>query len=341
MNKNVIKSFIHIGVDKCGSSSLQQFLSNNIELKSFSNRSLDYYCITNNGILKTKELKRISKELSDGYISSLGLSKIKEFNNDQFNALKLENSKNKNDLIYSCEGWYRALKDKELFLKLCNSLEGNINRELNFIAYIRSPVMWINSAWWQWGAWQNNNNYEFEKWLENSILNVRWSRYFSKFKSEYKKYKFIIKPLKEDIILDFLKILDIQNKVQLNQNINKGLPIEILKFYISNPKFKVIHENKYDHLLLNIMKNNNIKFRKTPWILNKDSIRIILNKTKESNKKILEILNENDRKYLLNDPSWWHLEYFENHETYSPFLEEYSLKKDLEYLFLNGINKYT
>ena len=340
MNNNIIKSYIHIGVDKCGSSSLQNFFSQNIDLKNFSNRSLKYYCLTSNGLLKSSEIKKISKNLPNGYISSLGLLKLKEFSCSQFDAFRSENSKNKNDLIYSCEGWYRGLRDKDLFLKLCNSLEGSINRELNFLAFIRSPVLWINSAWWQWGAWQNNNNDEFEKWLENSILNVRWYRYFSKFKSDNKKHKLIIKPLRDNIISDVLNILDIKNIVKSNQNLNKSLPIEVLKFYLSNPQIKAnIHQNKYDHLLLNIMKKINIKFKKSPWILNKDNIRLILSNTEDSNKKILELLNEKDRKYILNDPTWWDLEYYKNHKTYSPFLKEYSLEKDLSELFTNVISK--
>ena len=52
-----MKTYIHIGVDKCGSSSLQSFLSLNGEFLNNENRLIEYKCLTKNGILTSEKIK--------------------------------------------------------------------------------------------------------------------------------------------------------------------------------------------------------------------------------------------------------------------------------------------
>ena len=56
-----MRTFVHIGLDKCGSSSLQQLFSENGFFKTSQNVLLEYKCLTKNGVLNGNEIKILSK----------------------------------------------------------------------------------------------------------------------------------------------------------------------------------------------------------------------------------------------------------------------------------------
>ena len=324
-----MRTFVHIGLDKCGSSSLQQLFSENGFFKTSQNVLLEYKCLTKNGVLNGNEIKILSKKEPSGYLSSIGLKKLQEFSFEKFNDYKVKND-NDNDLIYSCEGWYRGLKEKELFLNLLNFLEGTIERELIFFAFLRAPAIWINSAWWQWGAWDNQNINDFEKWLEINTLNCCWFRYFSEFQKLKKKYKLILKPLTKNLISDVESILNIKSTYKIPNIVNKSLPIEILKFYTKYPYFRPnSHENKFDYIFSKLIAKSNIKNYQTPWVLSDEYVRFILNNTKKSNENIIKLMELDDQKYILNDPSWWDVDYYKKIKKYDPFLKDFKLNNYL------------
>ena len=328
-----MRTFIHIGLDKCGSSSLQQYFSENGYFKTSQNKLLEYKCLTKNGVLNGNQVKELSNKEPCGYLSSLGLKKLEEFNSKKFDDLKFKNDVD-NDLIYSCEGWYRGLKQKNLFLNLFKFLEGSIQRELIFIAFLRAPVMWINSAWWQWGAWENQNINDFEKWLEKSTVNCCWFRYFSEFQKFQKKYKLVLKPLTNKLIPDLENILEINGKYKPPNIVNKSLPIEVLKLYLEYPFFRPnSHENKFDNIFSKLISQSNIKPYKTPWILSNENIKFILNKTQKSNEEVIKLMKSEDQKYILNDPSWWDIDYYKKMIKYDPFLKDFEINTNLLELF--------
>ena len=328
-----MKSFIHIGLDKCGSSTLQRFFSENAHFHNSQNKSLEYKCLTKNGVLNGNQIKIKSREQTRGYLSSVGLNTLQKFSKKDFNDFKLKNNDDI-DLIYSCEGWYRALKEGDLFLDLCTSLEGSIKRELFFIIFLRSPVLWINSAWWQWGAWENNTLDDFESWLETNTLNCCWYKYFSKFKKLPNKYKLIIKPLTKNLISDVQNILNINRSYKSPNIVNKSLPIEVLKFYIENPIFRPSgHENKFDYVFSNLISKSNIESYEVPWILSDEHVRFIINNTRKSSNKLLKLMELEDQKYILNDPSWWDADYYKKMVKYDPYLKDFKLNKNLMKLF--------
>ena len=85
-----------------------------------------------------------------------------------------------------------------------------------------------------------------------------------------------------------------------------------------------------------IFKKKKLTSNKTPWILNKSNIRLILKNTYGSNIKLLEILNKEDKEYIENDPSWWDENYYKDFKTYNPFLEDFNLdKKNIRSILMN------
>ena len=74
-----MKTYIHIGLDKSGSSSIQQYLSENAYFKNSQNKLIEYKCLTKNGVLKGDEIKDSSQKEPSGYLSSIGLNKLADF----------------------------------------------------------------------------------------------------------------------------------------------------------------------------------------------------------------------------------------------------------------------
>ncbi len=327
-----MKTYIHAGVDKCGSSSLQRFLSINGSLLDNKNRLIIYKCLTRKGLLSPQKIKSLSNKNKNAYKSSMDLKNILNIENYElrkmFEKYKISNP-GKNLQILSCEGWYRGLKNEQFISKISNFLEDPINDKLVIIAFLRSPVLWINSAWWQWGAWESKKNkYQFDEWLEKETLNVNWYRHFGELNSLKKNFKLVLKPLKKDIIVEFSKILNLKGDLNLPGRINTGLPLEILKLYLKYPKFKFI--------LKKIFVNKNfVGYGSTPWILSKSNIRFILNNTYKNNKKLLNLLDEEDKLFLLNDKSWWDIDFYKDKVTYDPYLEEVKINKNLIELFFS------
>ena len=72
--------------------------------------------------------------------------------------------------------------------------------------FIRSPVRWINSAWWQWGVWDENNK-NFNNWLEKAINKCKWENYLFPLLNSKIVDEFSIFPLKKDIIEHLWKVI--------------------------------------------------------------------------------------------------------------------------------------
>ena len=325
-----MKTYIHIGVDKCGSSSLQRFLSTNGLFLNNQNKYFEYRCFSKKGILSPEKIKLLSSKNKKGYESSMSFIKILDFEETKLNGMidknKIQNV-DKLDQIFSCEDWYRGLKKEKFISILSKFLVDNNEDKLIFIAFLKSPVLWINSAWWEWGAWQSNKNkYYFEDWLEKMIINVNWYRHFKLFNLLNKNHQLILKPIKKDIIIDFSKILNLKEDLRLIERINTGLPIEILKFYLKYPKLSSI-------LKKTLFKKKNF-VGNVPWILSQSNIRTILYNTYESNKKLLNLMEEEDKNFLINDRSWWDIDFYKNKITFDPYLEDFNPDKSLIKSFL-------
>ena len=327
-----MKTYIHIGVDKCGSSSLQRFLSTNGLFLNKENQSFEYRCFSKKGILSQKKIKLLSNKNVKGYESSMSFERILNFEETKINRM-IEETKIKNvdklDQIFSCEDWYRGLK-KEKFLSILSKFLIDYNKDkLIFIAFLKCPVLWINSAWWEWGAWESKKNkYKFDEWIERMIINVNWYNHFKFFDLLNENHQLILKPIQKDIIVQFSKILNLKKDCLFTENINTGVPIEILKFYLKYPRLSSILKKivtKKKNLVANM-----------PWILSESNIRTILYNTYKSNKKLLDLLEEEDKKFLINDRSWWDLDFYKNKITFDPYLEDFDSDKNLVSYFLRN-----
>ena len=124
------------------------------------------------------------------------------------------------------------------------------------------------------------------------------------------------------------------NNYKISDQINQSLPIEVLKYFLEHPELRPnSHQNKFDTIFSKRINKAGVKFKKTPWILKKSYVNLILNNTLDSNLKLIELLDYEDKNILLNDPAWWDINYYKDIETHDPNLKDYVLRDDLKIFF--------
>ena len=322
-----MKSILHIGADKCGSSSFQKSLSINQNLENIHGELNKYAVIRDNKIIFQPEINALSKNSLSQSLTSDSAEKIFNYTDSVRKNIIDTISKERNNLIFSCEGWLRV-KNKNYISNLISLVNPNKNlRKLEIISFVRAPAYWLNAAWWQWGIWDKNNN-DFNLWLKNHINHTNWFGYLCRYKEIAKNSEIIVFPLEDDINKTFYKYQGINNYKEVKK-MNKSLPLEVLKLYLYNKAHRPSpHESSNDFLISNLVSSSAYNYSHFPWILSQKNIRDILNKTKKQIKSLISLMDPMDAQKIINDPAWWDIEHYKDKEINDPFLSNMVFEKD-------------
>lgn len=299
---------LHAGMGKCGSSALQTHLSRNTTLSSKSNRYV-YAALRPSGLLYGKGLCNKANQNAFGYISS---SSTKTFLRSKSVQSKLRKQlaflSRKGTIILSNEGWTAELQrwqNQSLFVPHKDKVD--------VIIYIRHPVMWLNSAWWQWGAWSGK---PFEKWLKAHLSRVFWANHVQIWQSLPFVNNVIVRVLGDNIVQDFLSLFDIEyDSAKIQPFVNKSLPNGVLRLFQSHKELRPsAHSSQIDFITSKFLNLPG----KSPWILKPDIIEHILSETSPHNKALLRLVDEETKDIILNDPLWWDKEAYSNYIATNP-----------------------
>lgn len=279
-----MKIYLHIGAGKCGSSSIQHYFSKNPIL----NERTKYGCIEADGKIITGDLitKKSEKNVFD-YYSSVSIKNLKDKNQTLEHLRKLSKSTDK--LILSNEGWLNELSEIEAIKDIF------IDFDVEVIFIIRSPLEWLNSAWWQWGAWTNLDHHT---WLKLNIENILWhDKYKEIHKLNFVKKIHVIN-LTKDILNEFFEI--IKEEYDSCTSSNKSSDQRILDVFLKRRTLRPSpHECHVEFSLNRHLKS----VGKPKWVINEELCEEILRKSNNSNKEIAK-LSKNSLS-ILNDERWW------------------------------------
>ena len=338
-----MKTTLHLGADKCGSSSIQSALSFNPQFKNINGENFKYGVINKGKILFDNQIKYRANKKLNKYLSSDSAKNIYSYPKNQKRNIINQVSKNNNNLIFSCEGWLR-INEKKYILNLIDLIrpKGKF-RDLEIICFVRSPVEWINSAWWQWGIW-NKETKNFNEWIDKIIHSTNWFHWLNKYKEIIPDANIIVLPYEKNIDKIFFKTQEINNFVN-QKNINRSLPTEIIKLYLFNRLHRPSeHENYNDFLFSNIIFSSSHNYSNCPWILDQENIKKILKKTENQNKSLISLMKTSNAQKIINDPSWWDVKHFENKKVFDPYLRDLNHNKNYLKLssdLLLSLNKAT
>jgi len=317
-----LRSILHIGADKCGSSSIQTFLSRHRSLRTGPARSdLGYACISKNGLKTDVRIDKSLKRSILGYVSSIGTDKLVALSPQGQQSVQEAVAGIESNLIFSCEGWLRALGHPKEFNTLLQVVSPPAsNRDVELIAFVRPPVKWINSAWWQWGAWDVGN--DFHSWLETAIAGSKWFNYLNHARCFPAVTRLTVEPVYQDVVRQLIEILSIQGIDMLPLPSNQSLPAEVLQLFSQHRQHRPnANSCRSDFLIGHAIAANTSQYSPTPWILSQEQVKHILEATRDSNHQLLGLMDNASRLRVLEDPYWWNDEVYENCRNTQPFLD--------------------
>lgn len=317
---------IHIGFSKCGSSSIQSFLTSNPVMYGDKN-TYKYCCFgQDQRILSVGEVKEREK-IGTGYIMS-ALSDDTELLSHQLNNMQAYFNRDES-VVISNEG----LGNRGKLTKKNAELFQALNVPIRIFAVARPHIEWLNSGWWQWGCWVDDAT--VQDWFRRSRATShlqglqQWTNLSNI--SDYTVIDLSQQPL--NVFLDFLSIR--QNEWDLTANNNEASSADLLRFLIINKKKfgREVHAPGIEFQL-----NRELQYRgkKAPFVLTKNILSADIQDTYSESMQLLDLMQWSDES-LKQEVIQKYTSDFAYHELNINFDFNEFLKEDFDERFLTEI----
>ena len=137
--------------------------------------------------------------------------------------------------------------------------------------------------------------------------------------------------LDKNLINKLIEFLNLEKRDDYkNKIINFSLNKNFIKALLSVPDYRLAKHKERDFFLYNrLVKTYKDYSPSTPWVLNENHLNRIFEKTEKANLKLLNLLNSETKSSIMNNSEWWDLSAFSNKVASDPYLNDYSLDKDL------------
>ena len=294
-----IDTILHVGMSKCGSSALQTVLSIDPDFISNAGIPIKYIAIAEKTleIFNGNHLVEHANKIGTYAKSGNSIFKIANSDSNYFSRLKSNlqelRSQHPGKIIISNEGY--GLQN-ELFQK--SGILEKLELDCEVVFYIRPQVLWLNSAWWQWGAWEDLSLNEF---IARRLPSMMWGDLARYWQAIPGVKKVTVRLLKGDVVSDFFSVIGAPPR--LGAEINKGLPARILRLF---QRHRELRPNKSSSAI-DFLITKNCKFNNStpPWVLTNTEINSIVDACFSSNCLLGDYLDEQQKLLMRNDPAWW------------------------------------
>jgi hypothetical protein len=302
---------LHVGASKCGSSALQVAMSHAETLGAHGPGTSVYAAIhQREGLLHGARLRDQARRNVSNYVASAPAHVIAEQGWIWRRRIAREIAalvRSHGQVVLSNEGWFHrfdALGAAGLFQR--------VGVPVAVHAYVRPQVPFMNSAWWQWGAWTGT---PLEHWVGKRLPSVQWHRFVERLQAADWVERVEVRALPRDVVADFAATLDLealgaQSALGTASGgaraapVNRGMPGEILRIVQRHPE------------LWPVMSNSNLGFalgrhlegrEPTPWVLDRKLERRILDACLDSNRRLCALVSVEQAAVIRADPAWWRL----------------------------------
>jgi hypothetical protein len=298
-------TIVHIGAGKCGSSSIQSFFSQHpfhccLETK----KEIEYCCFSQKGLLRGQVIPQLLAGSIQGYIASQP-----RVPGEALRTIIDRLSSISTDVLLSCEGWLNQLLNPQRAQQLAKTWSGNGSRDIILYLFVRPPVSWINSAWWQWGAW--DKDIVFSQWVNGMTNAAQWGKHYQRLKG-YGIFKHIeIQVLGSNVVHQLADSLGIERSLSMESRSNISLPSELLQLFTSHKHFRQdVHDPKSDFVAMRALSRSNFNYTKAPFVLTSEQVSQILEATRESADILQELISNESRLAMLANPAWWSADFY-------------------------------
>jgi hypothetical protein len=254
---------LHVGGGKCGSSSLQTFLTSNPSLETTGGHSVEYWILRKNEksfltfipVQTQRTWRGLRYQVSQPLREYWQKSCIHEI----FDPFVLSNTGiESKTFVFSYEGW--AVDLQSLELKSCRCITTNF--ETVIYQHVRPQISLMSSAYLQWTLWSDKPSLR-----ETFSLLTKISDWEIQAQNAYKlgADKVLVKYSK-DIVQDFCESFGINQLKITNptiKRINTALPLEAVTLLLRNRQLRQgPHDSEIDFLFEDLI--SEIAFSPTP-----------------------------------------------------------------------------
>lgn len=290
------KLYVHVGAGKAGSSSIQTYMSQSPSVNTHNGKKLSYYSFGPKRILSGSVLSMSANKSQFGYRNNVALSGYDDLSvlRDQFNETATKMMSKGMNVLVSSEDYISKSEDFQEH----RLLEG-LPVDVEVIMYIRPPLDWLNSAYWQWGAWTDVTPL---RWLKGSLFQVKWFQLFKQWQKVPGVSKVHVRLATSDVISDLSELLgfDVKGDAKIA---NSGISEDVLRFFQRNRKYRrSAHEPHYEFLL---SKHINFKDTKSPWVLDGEMQEFVFEKLADEYKNLEGVVSDKDWARMKQDARWW------------------------------------
>jgi len=290
----------HTGAPKCGSSSIQSILCETPEFTSRSGQKYAYFAIGRSGdILSPANIIKAYKTSTVGFISSAPYTQIgAKFKTSLQKILKICPQ----DVIpiLSSEGWSAEILENSI-----GTLFEDLNVLVDVIFVFRPPILWMNSSWWQWGAFSDST---LPQWVRSQMHAVSFSlqlRKWNELPNVRKIHAGCLKFGPADILNDALDV-----ELETNRVSNVGSSGPMLDFLIRNKEYfgRKPHKPEIEFQLNSALNKSG---GKPPFVITPQLQHLIFDSTIDSMKALGRFFaNKKSLEVYLSDPEFFDRDHF-------------------------------
>lgn len=282
---------IHIGAPKCGSSALQAGLTHDPVFVGRDGVTFTYAIIDHEG--RVRSGAELLPDPVYGYRSMVDMSHILQNDDAAFAEMRHVLADIANPVL-SNEGMMGSSADAE---KVLNKLDFPVD----LVMYIRPQVDFVNSAWWQWGAWANRDEATM---LENMIRLGDYHLHLSNWARVPQVQSVTLRLMPPDIVTDFRAVLGADPAPPpFPPRINASLPAAVLRLAQRHPDLHRRLGPQLDFVLAQRMSFDGLAG--TPWVINTQMAERIIARHRAGNLDIIRQLDPASAAMMSDDPRWW------------------------------------
>ena len=288
---------LHVGAGKCGSSSLQTQLSSKPLLQADNGSALyEYICIQPNGdVLRGDALERAA--LRAPHDSQVSVGAEQPWGNE-VGAIDRLSSQLKAVLaegrtpIASCKSW---LYQPEIFR--ANDLLTRLGVRAKIVVFVRPQILWLNSAWWQWGVWSSFN---LEDWVESIKHSPSWAKLIGEWQSMPGVETVEVHLATGNVVSTFFRLIGVS--IADVHRRNTSLDGNLLQYLRGRPELRVQLGTGIEFILEKWLA---AEPNGTPWVLEQDQISRLIEYYRPDTRELLSLVSSEAREDMERDPMWW------------------------------------